>query len=678
MQAKLEMVFSCMPFKIFFSLIIFLFIGCRLNAQNQTYIDSVTKVIARTENDSAKVVIMTFLADRILVSNKELARQLIDSAQRINARSGNLFAYLNVRLSQGNYFSYEGNLDSSNKCFNEVIQFKGKNGLEILVARAQTNLANNYRQKGDLKAALINYLDAEKHYEQTNNLKQLAQVYTNIAGLFFDLNDFNKALDYDFKSLKIAQQIGLTFQLSQLYNNIASVYGECNNHDSAMYYYQQALQAAHKFQNLDGYITATQSIGIEYFEMGEVDSALIYLNKAKLSYNRQGIFDESYVVVYEYLGLCELKQNNYDKALQYLTIGDSVASAIGFITDRIEIKKALKQTYAAIGNWQQAYLVQQDYVALKDSLQRDENIRVTRELEKKYDTAKKEKENVALQSKNQLQQAQLESRNRILLASGIATLLLLLLCYFIFRNYKFQKKQSDILDNLNATLTAQRDEILHINQLLQLKVLRTQMNPHFIYNCLNAINNLVTKGENEKASNYLIRFARLLRMILDCSDKSFIDLDEEVKFLDLYLSLESMRMGNDFHYQISITKELKDEDISIPSLLVQPFIENAIWHGLLTKEGEKNLLVEFNTLQNETKIECIVTDNGIGRQRAAQLNLHKHGMQHQSKGIKITQERIALLSYQIKDNVSVTISDLSDNEQHISGTKVKLILPVNG
>ncbi|MBK8845560.1 MAG: histidine kinase [Bacteroidetes bacterium] len=649
-----------------------------LHAQTETYIDSVLDVVSNTSNDSAKVVIMTFLADRVLQSNKELSRALIDSAKHINAKSGNMFAYLNTRISQGNLFTLEGKMDSSISCFVEVMQYKGKVEFEILVARAQTNLANNYRQQGNLKTALINYLEAEKYYVRTNNMKQLAQIYTNIAGLFFDLNDLKKALDYDFKALEIAKQIGLTLQLSQLYNNVASAYGESNNHDSAMYYYRMALQTAEKFENLDGYIMATQSIGIEYYEMGIIDSALMYLSKAKEIYDRQEYYDESLVVVYEYLGLCELKRKNYNKALHYLTIGDSIATEVGFIIDRIEIKKALKETYAAIGNWQEAYNVQQAYVVLNDSLQRDENIRITRELERKYDTAKKEKENIELQAKNDIQQSQLKSRNRILLATGIAALLLLLLCYFIYRNYQFEKRHSSILDKLNATLITQRDEILHINQLLQLKVLRTQMNPHFIYNCLNAINNLVTKGENEKASNYLVRFARLLRMILDCSDKAFIDLDEEVKFLDLYLSLESMRMGNDFHYFISITKELQDDDISIPSLLVQPFIENAIWHGLLTKEGEKNLHVQFNSVSSNDKIECIVTDNGIGRQRAGELRQLKHGMHHESKGIKITQERIALLSYQIKDDVSVTISDLKDDAQHTSGTRVKLILPVNG
>jgi LytS/YehU family sensor histidine kinase len=167
-------------------------------------------------------------------------------------------------------------------------------------------------------------------------------------------------------------------------------------------------------------------------------------------------------------------------------------------------------------------------------------------------------------------------------------------------------------------------------------------------------------------------------MILDFSDNAFVDLEDEIKFIQLYLSLEAMRMGNDFSYEVKASQKILDDDIGVPSLLIQPFIENAIWHGLINKDGDKKLTVSFEQGNDVHRLTCTVEDNGIGREKAAETKRNNHTMLHESKGIRITQERIELLQYQIKNEVSVTISDKVDANNQSSGTLVKLILPVNG
>ena len=618
---------------------------------------------------------MYFLADAIKKENPAEAMRLVNASLAMAKAKEYKEIELNNYVLKGILYTGLGKLDSAFTLYQSVLKYEKDTSLAYPIGMAYASLISYYRQKGELKPALECALNAEKFLLPLKRKKNLMAVYGNIGGIFFDLNDFDKALEYDFKTISLAKELNYYSLLSKSYINIASIYGEKKMADSAMFYLRKSLVLAKEEEDFEIEYAAIQAIGYEFYEADELDSANYYLLLAKNGYEKQEYFDESYPALYEFLGILETKRKNYSLALSYLTKADSAAVTLGYMMDRIEIKKAITNLYAAMGNWQKAFLSQEEYVLLNDSMQRDENIQITRELETKYNTAKKEKENVILKANNDIQEQKLSTKNNILFAAIVGILLLALLLFFIFKNYTTEKKHVAILDQLNLQLTHQRDEILNINQLLQLKVLRTQMNPHFIYNCLNAINNLVTKGENEKASNYLLNFSKLLRTILDFSDKTFIDLEEEIKFIQLYLSLEAMRMGNDFSYEVKVAQSILDEDIGVPSLIIQPFIENAIWHGLINKEGDKKLLVHFEQDSNSDRLTCRVDDNGIGREKSSESKRKNFTLMHESKGIKITQERIELLKYQVKNNVSISITDIMNDQNILLGTRVELVLP---
>lgn len=210
----------------------------------------------------------------------------------------------------------------------------------------------------------------------------------------------------------------------------------------------------------------------------------------------------------------------------------------------------------------------------------------------------------------------------------------------------------------------------------RLMALRAQMNPHFIFNSLNSIQECIVNEKIEDAHRYLSQFSRLLRMVIDYSEKSLISLDKEIEFLKLYLELESLRFGRSFQYQIHVDESIDDEETLIPSLLIQPFVENAIWHGLLHKKGDRKLQLSFLINSND-QLVCIVEDNGIGRAKAAAIKAGKMDAQsHESKGMRISQERIDLLQLQTHLNPEIKIEDLSDSNNEPSGTRVSVTLPL--
>src|SRR5436190_1449838 len=207
----------------------------------------------------------------------------------------------------------------------------------------------------------------------------------------------------------------------------------------------------------------------------------------------------------------------------------------------------------------------------------------------------------------------------------------------------------------------------------RLQSLRLQMNPHFLFNALNSIQQMILANEEMVATRYLSRFSKLLRTILVHSDKETVTLKEEVEILKLYVELESIRFKDAFHYEITCDNEIDAEEVKIPTLLIQPFVENAIWHGLMHKEGQRNLKIEF--IDKDEFIHCIIEDNGIGRIRAKEMKLKTgQDIKHTSKGIQVSEERLKAIQCNGVEG-SINIIDLSDAEGNASGTRVEIIFP---
>ncbi|MBT8286944.1 MAG: histidine kinase [Bacteroidia bacterium] len=212
-------------------------------------------------------------------------------------------------------------------------------------------------------------------------------------------------------------------------------------------------------------------------------------------------------------------------------------------------------------------------------------------------------------------------------------------------------------------------------ELAELKVsaLRSQMNPHFIFNSLNSIKRYIIDSEKENAVYYLNKFSKLIRLILSSSREDEVSLADELETIELYVNIENIRFNNEIDFLIDITENINLDTIKIPSLILQPFIENAIWHGLSLKKTNKKLKVKVEK-ENKSFVKIDIIDNGIGRQRSAEIKSKKIHRQ-ESVGIKLTQERLKNFSKNYKNAYSLSIIDLFDQDNEPSGTQITLKLP---
>ncbi|MGZ5247933.1 MAG: sensor histidine kinase, partial [Flavitalea sp.] len=223
-------------------------------------------------------------------------------------------------------------------------------------------------------------------------------------------------------------------------------------------------------------------------------------------------------------------------------------------------------------------------------------------------------------------------------------------------------------------------EVFKLNQNLatsQLTALRSQMNPHFIFNSLNSIAQLIASKQNEEGLEYLTKFSRLLRLVLEGSGQDLISMKDEIKMLELYLQLESLRFDGSFNYAIHVDDDLDEEEVLLPSFLIHPVVENAIWHGLLHKAGERRLIIEF-TKKTKDQLHCIIKDNGIGINSApgAKKAEQKDDIQHASKGLQLVSGRLDLLQQQHGIDTYMITQDMNDVERYGTGTKVTIQLPL--
>ena len=376
------------------------------------------------------------------------------------------------------------------------------------------------------------------------------------------------------------------------------------------------------------------------------------------------------------LGEVMFHLHRYDEAIAALK--ESISLGIPESGDHAKAHFILGSIYLRKGESELSEKYFNDYKFFSEQQEQRRNRDNYEELVVQYDLGKKEAAIESLEKENKLKEV-IAGQQRLYIAGlALSFVLLLIGVFFIVRNARKRRELLEIIlrqqEQYAKNIQVEKEEKMtaEFNKQLaevQLIALSAQMNPHFLFNCMNSIQKYILKNEKEKALQFLQHFSELMRNVLENSSKQKISLDEEINMLERYIKLEQLRLDEKFDYQIDIENGLQADFFEIPGMIVQPYIENAIWHGLMHKPGKGMLRLDFS--KQNSSIRCVIQDNGVGRKKAAEL---ERPMSHHRRGfgIQLSQKRLELLQNRHEDIPTVVIDDLKDHNNQPAGTRVTI------
>lgn len=634
-------------------LLIFILTSTFCVAQNPV-IDSLKKVIQVTKIDSAKVNTYNAIADKYKESYPDstafYALKATSLAKKINYNFGIANAFMNSGNSNiilSNYKNALHDFENAKTYFEKELnnhssidEKRIKNGL----ARSYASIGVVFSEINTYSRALENYLKALKIYQEIGQTRSISKAYNNIGIVYKSQFNYPKALEYFKKALVIQEQINEE-TIGVTLSNIGSVYYEKGNNSEALKYYYKAKSEFIKKENKRGYALLLNYFGDYYRKQTNVNEATIYYEQSiKLYDEMENKFGAS-LVLYN-LGLLQIDQKKYNDALPFLLKSLSYAKEIGVQDQTKEDEKTLSELYAKLNNPNESLNHYKNYITARDLMNNEENDKKFLRSEMNFEYEKKE---ALLVEKN-------KSQNQLIIFSIIGGLLLLGLIFVTYNRMQIKKR-----------LTLQK-EVAEYEQ----KALHLQMNPHFVFNCLGSISSFIVQNGTDSAIKYLSKFSKLMRLTLEYSKGSLIPVDKEIESLQNYLELEQLRFNNKFEFAIHSSTAIED-DMALPPLLIQPFVENAILHGMVPKEGNGKIEVNFNVTNNQ--LICTIIDDGIGFNKSKVLK-ENSVKAHQSMALEITKKRLEMMENTTSKKSEVKIEELKDANGNACGTRVELNLPL--
>ncbi|WP_153798028.1 tetratricopeptide repeat-containing sensor histidine kinase [Foetidibacter luteolus] len=488
------------------------------------------------------------------------------------------------------------------------------------VGAAYLVLGHDYREMGDYRNPLNHYSKAfdtwEIFHRCTREPPDNTYTILCIAETYLKMNNLDSAFLYAQHGYALAGAVSYGVLMLLAERILGDIYSTKGDDGTVLTYYRQNVPdyVWYKERNRDlGFVL--NSLAQIFHWRNEYDSAIFYAKRALANadrfHDRQNLYTASRL-----LYVLNDSLHNIPEAFEYFKIAEAAKDSIASI-DRIRQVQAI--TY-------------------------HEEVREKLQVETDAKAATRTK--------------------LILIIASLAGLIVTLLVWIRVR--QLRRKYKAILEQkeLEKLKTKHEKEMLE----LEAKALRAQMNPHFIFNCMNSIKALIQEGEEDKAISYLTTFSKLIRTIFQNSDKREISLFDEIETCKLYTQLESMRFENKFSYTFDINKYIDLKSLPVPALIIQSFIENAIWHGIIPKDGG---YVNISVQNGNEAVRCTIDDNGIGREMSKQ-NKFKTDSTHHSKGMRLTQNRLDLDNLTHERNASLEVIDKKSNEGQPTGTTVIL------
>jgi tetratricopeptide (TPR) repeat protein len=499
----------------------------------------------------------------------------------------------------------------------------------------------------------------------------LIDTYMLLGILFERTKKYDDALSYYNRAGRLQERLQAGPQeKARLLTNIAHVYDEQGLYFKSVDIYKEALKICKTNKIVFGEALISQNLANAHNELGKYPESIAYSNQS-LTLARANRFNRIEVGSYQNLGAAYLKLQQYPKVIEYYNKALQLAKAVGYTKAMLNSALQLSVAYEKQGNTPRAFEYYKLHTQWKDSVFSKEKSEKIEALQAAFKSREKEAAIKELERQNELAAVKQNQLYALLLFLVLLGVLGAYLLYYRQRKAKQLMQQQQLLETLEKQQEVQRLEKDKMQY--ELNALKAQMNPHFLFNALNSIQELFMTGESRLGNEYLGRFSDLTRAILNASGRATISLREEMDMLRDYLNLEALRFSEDFDFELHTTDALPLDDIEIPPLLVQPYVENAVKHGLLHKTGQRSLRVNFEQEQ-KGYLKVTVYDNGIGRAKAAYYAAVRN-RQHSGFATGATQKRLELLNHGLPQAITVQYEDL-ENEGEPAGTRVTLQIPV--
>jgi len=641
-----------------------------VNAQQQV-IDSLEQVLSKIEDDSLKtqksVEFINFYRHRdsdmhLYVLTKLLKESVEDGNERLQSK------WIDEKAL---YHRIQGNIDSSLVFSEKALEIGEKLQDFRLINNAKTSLSTAYQSKGDYSKAIKLSLEMLKDHEDVGkeDEKNYLIIKYNLSGAYYDMEEYHKSLDLVealYNNPKVKQDNEF---LSEVCLQIAAVNYQLDETDDAIIYGKQA-ESIEKRPYLKAMIYNVLSS--LYNEKGDYEKTNEYLKKSLPIFEDMG--DQIRIIATKQnIGNNSMYLGEYDLAVQQLKEVETLLSKEKHPNlANLEVNyRVLSEVYKKKLDYKNALHYLNKETVVRDSVLGIEKKTAISNIEIKYETEKARREKETAEQQVVITKLESQKNRNLFIGSLVVAGLLLLASVFYFSRLKAKKKAELITIELKETQKRLAIEKQYKDS--ELKALKAQMNPHFIFNALNSIQDYIVLNQKNLASDYLGKFADLIRNYLHFSDTGFISIPDEVHNLNLYLELEKLRFEEQLEYTFEVNDAANSEMIKIPTMLIQPYIENALKHGLLHKRDNRKLSISISKFSDKI-VECVIEDNGIGREKSKKIN-QKRESQHKPFALKATTERLDLLNYGRDKKIGVAFIDLKENDI-ATGTKVMLKIPI--
>lgn len=593
--------------------------------------------------------------------------------------------YYNTLVQIMRQFEYDGNWDKHDSVVQVMIDYGNRHQFSDFLTEAYNNraMANSYN--GNNSESLLWFTKSLEIFRSQNDSLPISNLLGNIAIVYTDMGMYEEALEHEFQSLRIRERLSHP-KVFNNYSEISIIYARLGDSDNQLKYLNKAKEFLMKSDNssINNRAILHNMLGKYYKDQNDIDSALFHYGKvheysqaigwkrgmavglgnmAEMHYAKgdyqsaleeniktlelsqaiedaSGIADQYFLVSKSYLAL-----NNHNQAQSYAYLALEKAREHGFVLEEGKVLNLLSKIYEQKGQFQKSLMYYRQYHTISDSLTNIDKIYHIAELEKKFETEKKEHQISLLSVQNQINSQRIKLG--IVVISLLALVLTLGAMLYIQRQRNAKAREND----------------------LQQKVLRSQMNPHFIFNVLGSIQNFMIRNESGKASGYLSRFASLVRSTLEYSASETISLELELDMLTNYIELEQMRIPDKFDYSIEMINIEEPDFIQIPPMLIQPFIENAIKHGF--QDMEHKGLLRISVSDKDNWVEFIIEDNGVGL-----IENESSTKNHRSMAMDIFERRRMLIQDKYNRSFTFDIINKKDESSENSGVSIKIRIPI--